>query len=359
MIDAKDTEMPAGSAEHRGEPGSEPLVFHDRVAQIDRDPQALAYRLAQHYSVLDFGPRRGHEKEFVHRTSSTSAGDLLLSCGYTTPIQGTIGEREEIGSINLILSGTVLYEVQGQKILVNKHRPFFFSPGQEYKYSISNHFNGVVFHIDMSRLRRTAAAMAGLGVSERRFARELDFARALLPGDQRNLQLLELLKRSIGLLDFPTLQTSGDLDHLQVDDLIYRNLALLLCPRLENLIHHDPQNRTSREQIFEELVEWARANLNHPINLSQLEKRSGYSRRNLQLAFQQRFGCGPIQWIRQQRLEQARHDLLNPEPEETVATVASRYGFSSLSVFSRDFRAQFGLRPSELLREGKRHQSDA
>jgi len=349
------TGMAAGQPGQGAESGNQRLLFHNQMAVVDRDPQALAERLSQHYRVLDFAPRQGHEKNFLHRTSTCSAGELLLSCGYTTPIQGTIGEREGVGSINLIISGAVRYESSRNQYPIDPKRPLFFSPGEEYNYTISDHFNGIVFDVNMQRLRRTAAAMAGLGVSERRFAVDLESMRAIQPTDRRTQQLLKILIQSFSMLDHPELESSGDLDHLGIDELIYRTLALLLCPRLETLLQSDTKPRSPREQIFEEVVEWARAHLHQPINLSDLEKRSGYSRRNLQLAFQQRFGCGPIQWIRQQRLEQARQDLLRPDPNDTVAAVANRYGFSSLSAFSRDFRNHFGLRPSQVLREGKRH----
>lgn len=59
-----------------------PLLSHDRTATVDRDAQALAARLAQHYSLLDFGPRLGSERSFLHRSSSARAGDLLLTCGF-------------------------------------------------------------------------------------------------------------------------------------------------------------------------------------------------------------------------------------------------------------------------------------
>jgi AraC-like DNA-binding protein len=333
----------------------ERLPFNNHLAHVDRDPQALADRLALHYSVLDFGLGRGHESNFMHRTSTCKAGDLLLSGGYTTPIQGTIGSREGIGSVNLILSGGVNYECGGQSLPVNALRPLFFSPGKEYKYTIKDHFNGVVFDIDLQRLKRTAAAMAGIGISERRFASQLEFVRVIQPNDKRSQQLINTLRQSFRLLDQNSLIETGELDLLNIDDLIYRTLALLLCPKLSQIIQNEPAAKSGREQIFEDLLEWSRANLHTPIKLSQLEERSGYSRRNLQLTFQQRFGCGPIQWIRRQRLEQARQDLLDPAADDSVAGIAQRYGFSSLAVFSRDFRACFGVPPSQLLREGKRH----
>ena len=352
-----DRAHPGGHSIHQfpAQPSLPRLPFNNHLAQLDRDPQDLAERLAQHYSLLDFGTCQGHESNFVHRTSTCKAGDLLISGGYSTPVQGTIGASEGVGSINLILSGGVEYECEHQKLHINQDRPLFFCPGREYKYTLRDHFNGVVFDIDLQRLKKTAAAIAGIGISERRFTSQLDFARVIHPQDKRSQQLLAVLRQSFRLLDHEDLRDGGDLDLLNIDDLIYRTLALLLCPNLAKIIQNEPSMRSSREQIFDDLLEWSRANLHTPIKLTQLEERSGYSRRNLQLAFQQRFGCGPIQWVRQQRLEQARQDLLNPSPGDSVAGIANRFGFSSLAVFSRDFRGRYGVPPSQLLREGKRH----
>jgi len=334
-----------------------PLLFHDRKATLDRDAQVLASRLAQHYALLDFGPRQGSERSFLHRSSTTQAGDLVLTCGYTTPIQGTIGENSGVASINICCGGASSYQIERQVLQINPQRPLFFSPGQEYSYTV-DHFNGTAFHLDLNRLRTTAAAMAGLGVSERRFAPDLERSRALGLDGGRCDGLLRLLCKQFALLDDPALEGHACLGYLQIDDLIYRTLALLLCSQLDVLLQSDPRapgvGAPSRQRILDDLVEWIDANLCRPISLTDLEQRSGYSRRNLQLAFHQRFGCGPIQWVRQQRLERARQALLHPKSDDSVAAVAARFGFSSLSVFSRDLQARFGLRPSDLLREGRR-----
>lgn len=338
-----------------------PLAFHDRIATVDRDPQVLASRLAQHYSLLDFGPRLGWERRFLHRSSSAVVGDLVLTCGYTSPIQGTIGERPGVGSINICFGGGSRFQLERQTLQINRERPIYFAPGQEYRYSV-DHFSGMAFDIDLARLRSTAAAMAGIGIPERRFAAELDQARSVACATGRNATLLRLLRRELALLDVigadPCATALIPWSALRLDDLLYRTLALLLLPSLPALLEAEEVPASgSRERIFQELLEWIHAHLEQPISLSELEQRSGYSRRCLQLAFQQAFGCGPIQWIRRERLERARRTLLNPTPEDSVAAVASRFGFGSLSAFSRDFRNHFGLRPSDLLREGRRHQS--
>ena len=332
-----------------------PLVFHDQQAVVDRDPQVLANRLAQHYALLDFGPRPGWEQTFLHRSASSVAGDLILTCGYTSPIQGMIGERQGVGSINLCFGGRSCYQVEGKTLRITPDQPVFFAPGQEYRYLV-DHFSGMAFDVDLSRLKATAAAMAGIGISERRFSHDLDRPTVLPLATGRTAQRLGLLRRACALVDDSDPAADVIWQHLQIDDLIYRSLALLLYPRLDAVLSAPACSDRGPESIFQELLEWVRAHLHSPITLTQLEQRSGYSRRYLQQAFQQRYGCGPIQWIRQQRLEQARLALLNPQVDLSVSAVAARFGFRSLAAFSRDFHAQFGCRPSDLLREGRRFQ---
>ncbi|MGW2635711.1 AraC-like ligand-binding domain-containing protein [Streptomyces sp. NPDC001348] len=53
-------------------------------------------------------------------------------------------------------------------------------------------------------------------------------------------------------------------------------------------------------------------------------------------------------WIRTQRLERCRRDLLRPTAHEIgVAGIARRWGFVSASHFSRAFRAAYGMSPRE------------
>ena len=332
-----------------------PLVFHDKQAVVDTDPQALATKLAQHYPVRDFAPRNAELNPFLHRASTAIAGDLALTAGYTSPIHGCIDDNPGLGAINICYQGESSYGVDGHTFHIHAEAPLYFNPGFSYTYA-SGHYNGLVLHVDLQRLQDTAAAIGGMGLSGRRFAADLQRPQVLSMTEDRQAALMHTLRRAFALLDAPELQARGDLEVLQIDDLIYRILALALCPQLQR---QDQQGRRrgeglSRALIFKELLEWIGANLQSPINLTQLEQRSGYSRRNLQLAFSQRFGCGPIQWVRRQRLALARQHLLNPSPSDSVAGISSKLGFSNLSAFSRDFHNTYGIRPSEMLREGRR-----
>ena len=53
-------------------------------------------------------------------------------------------------------------------------------------------------------------------------------------------------------------------------------------------------------------------------------------------------------WIREQRLERARRDLADPALRAVpVHQIAARWGFSHAAVFSRAFRAGYGVAPND------------
>jgi AraC-like DNA-binding protein len=89
-----------------------------------------------------------------------------------------------------------------------------------------------------------------------------------------------------------------------------------------------------------------------------MEARSGYSRRALQRLFQQRFGCGPMQWLRRRRLELALEQLSRGDAHDTVSSIAQRCGYLSLTSFSRDFTHVHRCKPSDILRASQGRQQD-
>ena len=85
---------------------------------------------------------------------------------------------------------------------------------------------------------------------------------------------------------------------LSLEDLVRRLIVMLLVPDLLEAAA-ESASPVGEPFIHQALVEWLLAHLHEPISLSDMERRSSYSRRSLQYAFKQRFGCGPMQWLRQ------------------------------------------------------------
>jgi len=131
---------------------------------------------------------------------------------------------------------------------------------------------------------------------------------------------------------------------LRLDDLICRQLVLMLCPELS--AEEAEAGMAPSSAGFERLLEWPSSQMAEPISLSQLEARSGYSRRALQRRFQRRFGCGPMQWLRRRRLELALKRLSDASSTDSVSTIARECGYLNLASFGR----VYGRRPSEILR---------
>lgn len=71
------------------------------------------------------------------------------------------------------------------------------------------------------------------------------------------------------------------------------------------------------------------------------------------MVFRERLGCTPVQWLRRERLMQARRRLEHPGPGDTVAAIARASGYASASRFSGDFRRMFGSAPSQVLKQRK------
>lgn len=96
------------------------------------------------------------------------------------------------------------------------------------------------------------------------------------------------------------------------------------------------------------------ANLSRRITLTDLEIVSGLSAWSLQYAFQKRFGCSPVTWIRNERLNAARELLLAGGGHDKVTTAALALSFSIMGEFSRLYWARFGEYPAETLAAARR-----
>ena len=88
---------------------------------------------------------------------------------------------------------------------------------------------------------------------------------------------------------------------------------------------------------------------NEMLDLRSMSKATGLSPRTLQRTFQAEYGLCPQEWLRVERLNRARTNLLNARKDTSVTETATRWGFFHLSRFSQYYRELFGEKPSETL----------
>jgi len=165
--------------------------------------------------------------------------------------------------------------------------------------------------------------------------------------------LILALNRSLQTMAACLSDAPDVLDHLELDRHLGKIMALLAF----SVFHQQPTASESASlglcsgDDFERLTDYIKANLDRPLNLTVLENRIHYSRRSIQYAFRQRLGCTATQWIRAQRLDLAHRLLSAASHGQTVASIAQRCGYRSMSLFSIDFQQRFHVRPSALLRD--------
>ena len=83
--------------------------------------------------------------------------------------------------------------------------------------------------------------------------------------------------------------------------------------------------------------------LGQALTVSEVARASHVSVRSLQAAFQQAHGCGPMAWLRKQRLLAVRQALGTASNQHcTVADTALRFGFTHLGEFSKAYVQSFG-----------------
>ena len=106
--------------------------------------------------------------------------------------------------------------------------------------------------------------------------------------------------------------------------------------------------RAPADALMEELAATLRADLSRSWSLDEMARRVHLSRAQLVRRFRARYGAAPVQWYGEQRIEAARHLLL--ETGWTLQAIARHLGWSDAAFFSRQFKAKAGVSPGQLRR---------
>lgn len=105
------------------------------------------------------------------------------------------------------------------------------------------------------------------------------------------------------------------------------------------------------DRVFSEVASYIEANLGSPdLSPSSIAAANYMSLRRLHALFHDQ-GTTVLAWVRRRRLDRCRRQLANPAASRlSIMAVASRWGFVDAAHFSRTFRAEYGMSPSEARR---------
>ena len=258
--------------------------------------------------------------------------------------------RTHVTMLMIPLSGQAAYYAGNQKIQIEAGVSAAYLPKTDvYMEGVTR--SVMMVEIDSKRLENTARTMLAL---------EQDAPLKLSLDHPQQLQLQH------GRISFSTIyhsmanmidgfMTQQDLlNQSQIDDNFYRTTAMLMLPASFAIQEMAVDNKRA-ERLLDRACQYIQAHQDQNITLSALEHVSGMSERSLQLEFQKRYQCTPMQWVRMQRLATARDRLIKAVAGTTVTTVALLCGFNKPSEFSHQYKLRFGELPSVTLQRCLSH----
>lgn len=313
-------------------------------------PQTLTHHDPVHFaeSLQTLLPVRSCDALHRDRPFQVISGGMRF--GAVTVISnwgsGICGRVEGMDDAQLIVpyQGIGHFDIGGWRLDNRSGATLLYLPGGDWQVS-SDVLAGVVLRLPRQAIAKVRRVMAG-PAAPGELPGLLESPKLLNYPQSKQAALFLNLYRALAFLNATTLARGTMPASLRLDDLLLRLVGLLLAP----LPDEPPPLPPSKGEPIGALIEWIGANCHRPLSLSDLENQSHYSRRSLQYAFQQRFGCGPMQYIRRQRLALAKQRLLAPLPGTTVASVAQECGYLSVASFRRDYQQRFGEPPSGTLR---------
>lgn len=319
------------------------LAFGEASATVDADVQLFGDRMGKVITSLQAYEAIGPSKNFRQKSATANINGLRLTAGVCTPVRIEVSENTD---------ATLMIPLAGRCTTLVGTKPLKWAAGENGLFLPSIARGGycgtrsaLLLDVQLPRLQATARAMLGRDASfdmdfrlhEERtvdlISNGVDFGAALLG----LCSVIDAVQGNMGVAEA-----------LRLDDQFYRLMVFMLHPGWTE--GENAQRVESSAGSLRNVCDFVMSKLGAPVGLSDMEHVSGLSRRSLQYAFSKKYGCTPMQWVREQRLLKAHLMLREAGPEDTVTSIAILCGFVNVGAFSGIYRKRFGELPSARLR---------
>jgi len=146
------------------------------------------------------------------------------------------------------------------------------------------------------------------------------------------LEFAQILKHMVG---------SRPSDAARVNAAVTALIALAFESRLSD----SDMIRQELPQQVQKALEKMRLYFHTPIRVAELAALAGMSESHFSRQFKTSIGTSPIDWLRRERINQAKHRLI--ESSDAVKEVARQVGYSDQFFFSKDFKKMTKLTPTQ------------
>jgi AraC-like DNA-binding protein len=319
------------------------LPFGESKATAHTDARSFGEKVNQAFPGLNAYDPLNKETPFAAKTISLPLTTVTL---VASTMMSSLVDRDGRQHLTLMLplAGQCTVTVEGKRLEWGAGRAGILLPEcDERIVGTGDNRTLVMLRLYPEVLKATARAMLGEPQSDLNL--RLDRARTVAM-TIHGRPLEPLLLQTGRILDLMGCETH--LLQLQgYEDWFNRMAVAILCPELFNQDSGASRGSVKhRTDVVHRLCDEMLSDVGKKFTLTMLEQKSGYSARALQYAFKELFGCGPLEWLREQRLQIARQRILT-EPDESVTEIGHQCGFSSLSQFSTAYKERFGVSPSK------------
>ena len=148
-----------------------------------------------------------------------------------------------------------------------------------------------------------------------------------------------------------------DVDFTIVNQEKHDEIVYAIITELLSYIDNSPdQERTSKNNKKEiaviEAVEIIKNDFENIYSVKELAMLTNISERSLLYAFKEKFQVSPSEYIKATRLNKVKNELFAVKDKNvSIASIAGKYHFWHMGQFAKDFKRQFGVLPSEVLKK--------
>ena len=173
-------------------------------------------------------------------------------------------------------------------------------------------------------------------------------SKKLFSGDERTLYLSQTFSRNFHRLADEFLHTQ--INNQKRHAVFINNIIHFILKYIEDsnqsiiLLPQKKKDVTLSKAI--EIINNRKGDL---LSIQQLCALTSVSERTLQYAFRDKYKVSPGEYIKAVRLNKVRKELfLSKGQKIKISTLAGKYNFWHMGQFAKDFKAQFGMLPSEV-----------
>lgn len=133
--------------------------------------------------------------------------------------------------------------------------------------------------------------------------------------------------------------------------MVNASVTALIALAFEARLSDPDMIRPELPMPVQKAIEKMRLYFHTPIRVAELALLAGMSESHFSRLFKSAIGTSPIDWLRRERINQAKHRLI--ESDDPIKEIARQVGYSDQFFFSKDFKKMTKLTPTQFRDEEK------